>query len=129
MRDGLLPRFPHHRVQGHQGAMVRRLHPGTRGAWRLRLRWRHLLSRRINSRIAASALEVAGRASAAYAVIGDPMVAGARTQLSADVYEVETGRQLRQVDGGQQRICSHLAVHRRNRRRRSDVGGGASPQV
>ena len=44
-----------------------------------------------------TALEVARRAGAAYAVIGDLVVAGARTQLSADVYEVETGRQLGQA--------------------------------
>ncbi len=44
-----------------------------------------------------TALEVARRAGAAYAVIGDLVVAGSRTQLSADVYEVETGRQLGQA--------------------------------
>jgi len=44
-----------------------------------------------------TALEVARQAGAAYAVVGDLVVAGARTQLSADVYEVETGRQLGQA--------------------------------
>jgi tetratricopeptide (TPR) repeat protein len=45
----------------------------------------------------AVALEVARRAGAVYAVIGDLVVAGDRTQISADVYEVETGRQLGQA--------------------------------
>lgn len=45
----------------------------------------------------AIALEVARRAGATYAVIGDLVVAGDRTQVSAFVYEVETGRQLGQA--------------------------------
>ena len=42
----------------------------------------------------ATALDVARQAGAAYALIGDLVVAGNRTQASADLYDVETGRQI-----------------------------------
>lgn len=45
----------------------------------------------------ATALEVARQSGARYAVIGDLVMAGDRTQASADVYEVETGRHLGQA--------------------------------
>jgi tetratricopeptide (TPR) repeat protein len=44
-----------------------------------------------------TALEVARRAGASYALIGDLVVAGDRTQASANVYDVESGRQLGQA--------------------------------
>lgn len=42
----------------------------------------------------ATALDVARQAGAAYALIGDLVVAGNRTQASADLYDVETGQQI-----------------------------------
>ena len=42
----------------------------------------------------AAALDVARQAGATYALIGDLVVAGDRTQASADLYDVETGQQL-----------------------------------
>ena len=45
----------------------------------------------------ATALDVARQAGAAYAVIGDLVVAGDRTQASADIYNVETGEQVGQA--------------------------------
>ena len=44
-----------------------------------------------------TALEVARQAGAVYAVIGDLVVAGDRTQASADIYDVETGQQIGQA--------------------------------
>jgi tetratricopeptide (TPR) repeat protein len=44
-----------------------------------------------------TALDVARQSGAAYALIGDLVVAGSRTQASADIYDVETGRQLGQA--------------------------------
>ncbi|MGB5674293.1 MAG: tetratricopeptide repeat protein [Gemmatimonadota bacterium] len=44
-----------------------------------------------------TALSVARQSGAAYAVLGDLVVAGNRTQVSADVYDAETGRQLGQA--------------------------------
>jgi TolB-like protein len=44
-----------------------------------------------------TALEVARQSGAAYALIGDLVVAGSRTQASADIYDVETGRQIGQA--------------------------------
>jgi tetratricopeptide (TPR) repeat protein len=45
----------------------------------------------------AAALDVARQAGATYALIGDLVVAGDRTQASADLYDVETGQQLGQA--------------------------------
>jgi tetratricopeptide (TPR) repeat protein len=45
----------------------------------------------------AAALDVARQAGATYALIGDLVVAGERTQASADLYDVETGQQLGQA--------------------------------
>ena len=45
----------------------------------------------------AAALDVARQAGAAYAVVGDLVVAGDRTQVSADLYDVRTGEQLGQA--------------------------------
>ncbi|MCL7958915.1 MAG: hypothetical protein M8861_01845 [marine benthic group bacterium] len=44
-----------------------------------------------------TALDVARQAGAAYAVIGDLVVAGDRTQASADIYDVESGQQIGQA--------------------------------
>jgi tetratricopeptide (TPR) repeat protein len=44
-----------------------------------------------------TALDVARQSGAAYGVVGDLVVAGNRTQASADVYDLETGRQLGQA--------------------------------
>ncbi|MDP2470152.1 MAG: hypothetical protein Q8W46_04790, partial [Candidatus Palauibacterales bacterium] len=45
----------------------------------------------------ATALDVARQTGAAYAVVGDLVVAGDRTQVSADLYDVRTGEQLGQA--------------------------------
>jgi tetratricopeptide (TPR) repeat protein len=45
----------------------------------------------------AAALDVARQAGATYALIGDLVVAGDRTQASADLYDVDTGQQLGQA--------------------------------
>jgi tetratricopeptide (TPR) repeat protein len=44
-----------------------------------------------------TALEVARQAGAAYALIGDLVVAGNRTQATADLFDVETGQQIGQA--------------------------------
>lgn len=45
----------------------------------------------------ATALDVARQAGAAYAVVGDLVVAGDRTQVSADLFDVRTGEQIGQA--------------------------------